>query len=206
MAESEDTWPLPNYNPGQPRHLHAVGVIAILFAQLERSIESLYQAEAWRKKMPDDLTNLYFYTLNEEKRIQAIGLIYGAYKKQHPQMHVLIDNLLEYFVWCRNCRNQIVHAENYPASFGGDPQTLYLTKRVGKQNPRSGYMRFTLPELRSIADKMRDGVVRSATIEIRLRYLGVASSDVPQPYRDIVQEPLPDILPVPRNLALDPRP
>ena len=206
MTESEDTWPMPKHNPGRPKHLHALGVIAVLFAQLERSIESLYRAEAWRRKMPDDLTNLYFYTLNEEKRIEAIRMIYKDYEKEHSQMHALIDNLLEYFVWCRNCRNQVLHAENYPASFGGDAETLYLIKRMGKQNPRSVYMRFTLSELRSIADKIRDGIVRSAIIEIRLRYLDAAPATVPPPYRDIVQEPLTEMLHIPPSLKLRPRP
>jgi hypothetical protein len=206
MVESQDTWPLPDYNPGQPKHLHAVGVIAVVFAQLERSVESLYHAEALRKKMPDDLTNLYFYTLNEEKRIQAIRQIYNGYNKIHPEIVALIGNLLDYFNWCRDCRNHILHAENYPAAFGGKSETLYLTKRIGKQNPRPGYIQFTLPTLRSIADRMRAGVVQSATIEIRLRYLGVPLADIRQPYLDIVREPFPQILPVPRNLKLNPQP
>jgi hypothetical protein len=205
MTESQDTWPLPSYNPGQPKHLHAVGVIAVVFAQLERSVESFYHAEAWRKKMPNELTNLYFYSLNEEKRIDAIRQIYTGYKK-HPEILALIGNLLDYFNWCRDCRNHILHSENYPAAFGGKSETLYLTKRIGKQNPRPGYIQFTLPRLRSIADKMRTAVVQSATIEIRLRYLGVPHSEIRQPYLDIVREPLPQTLCVPRNLRLTPRP
>jgi hypothetical protein len=205
MAESEDTWPLPKYNPGQANHLHALGVIAVEFAQLQRSVESLYHAEARRQKMPDELTNLFFYSLNEEKRIEAIRLIYSDYRK-HPEIVALISNLLDYFNWCRDCLNHILHAENYPASFGGDSETLYLTKRIGKQSPRSGYMQFTLPRLRSIADKIRAAVVQSATIEIRLRYLGVSVSGVPEPYRDIVRQPLPEMLSVPRNLKLNARP
>ena len=156
--------------------------------------------------MPDDLVNLYFYTLNEERRIEAIRIIYGDYEKKHPEIMALIHNLLDYFNWCRACRNHLLHAENYPATFGGDPEALYLTKRIGKQDPKSGYMRFTLPRLRSIADKMRAGVVQSATIEIRLRYLGVSPSELAQPYRDIVRQPLPQPLRTPRNVKLHPRP
>jgi hypothetical protein len=206
MSKSEDIWPLPRYNPGQAKHLHALGVIAVLFAQLERSVESLYHAEAERKKIPNDLINLYFYTLNEEKRIDAIRLIYADYKKKYPQMYALIGNLLDYFVWCRHSRNQVLHAENYPASFGGDPETLYLIERIGKQDPRSGYMRFKVEHLRSIADRIRDGVMQSATIEIRLRYLDVSPSMLPRPYREIVQEPFPDPLRVPKYLRLHPHP
>jgi hypothetical protein len=205
MAESEDMWPMPKYNPGQPKHLHALGVIALQFAQLERSVDSLYHAEARRKKMPDDLIDLYFYSLNEEKRIEAIRLIYAGYTA-HPHVIALVNNLLDYFNWCRDCRNKILHAERYPAAFGGDTQMLYLTKRIGKQKPESGYMKFSLDTLRLIADRMRAGIVQSATMDIRLRYLDVSSSKVRQPYRDIVQEPFPGKLRVPNSLELDRQP
>jgi hypothetical protein len=205
MTESEDTWPSPEYSPGSPKHLHAVGVIAITFAQLERSIESHYHAEARRQGVPDGLIDLYFYSMNEEKRIEAIRVLFQRYKA-HPEVIALIGNLLEYFKWCRNCRNQILHAENYPAGFGEDPEMLYLIKRIGKQSPKSGYMKFTVPTLRSIADKIRAGVVQSATIEIHLRYLGVPITDVREPYLAIVREPLPSKLQVPRYLELSQRP
>jgi hypothetical protein len=205
MAESEDTWPMPKYNPGQPKHLHALGVIAVQFAQLERSVESLYHAEAWRKKLPDELIDLYFYSLNEEKRIEAIRIIYSGHTR-HPHVIESVGNLLDYFNWCRDCRNKILHAERYPAAFGGNPERLYLTKRIGKRNPKPGYMQFTLPRLRFIADKMRDGVVQSATIDIRLRYLDEPLSKIRQPYLNILREPWPQRLLVPPRLKLRPSP
>ncbi len=38
VTESDDIWPLPTYNPGSQKHLHALGVIAVTFAALERNI------------------------------------------------------------------------------------------------------------------------------------------------------------------------
>jgi hypothetical protein len=102
---------------------------------------------------------------------------------------VLIENQLDYFEWCRNCRNQILHAERYPAMFGGDRDTLYLTKRVGKQSPQSGYMKFRLPRLRFISDKIRDGVVRAAEMHLRLRFRGKQVDSLPEHLQHFVRPP-----------------
>jgi hypothetical protein len=122
-AKELDNWPT-DYNPGDRRHLRALGVIAIQFASLERSLEILYRNAAERQKLPDDLIDLYFFSLNEEKRIQAVRSIFAAYEKD-TKILALVENLLAYFHWCRNCRNQILHAERYPPAFGGKPDTLY---------------------------------------------------------------------------------
>jgi hypothetical protein len=154
MSERDDNWPLPHYNPGSHMHLHALGVIAVTYASLERSVDALYVNKARRQKMQDELVDLYYFSLNEEKRIEAVRAVFRKYEKKQ-EVVVLVENLLDYFQWCRNCRNQILHAEQYPPSFGGDPETLYLIKRVGKQSPKSGHMKFKLSRLRFIADKIR---------------------------------------------------
>jgi len=123
MVESEDTWPMPEYNPGSPKHLHALGVIAIQFASLERSIDILYLNKALNQKLPQDLVELYYFTINEEKRIEAVRSVFKKYEK-NPLVKNLVENLLEYFQWCRNCRNQILHAERYPPALGGDKDML----------------------------------------------------------------------------------
>jgi hypothetical protein len=205
MADSEDTWPLPDYNPGSRLHLHALGVIAVQFAQFERTLEALYSSGARREKMPEALIDLYYFSLNEEKRIEAIRALFNTYEK-NPMAKAYVENLLDYFQWCRNCRNQILHAEPYPAMFGGNPDTLYLTKRVGKQSPKSGYMKFKLPQLRSIADKIRAGVVQSAILNLHLRYRDQSLDAIPARFQAYKREPLPQILHVPRHLKLSPKP
>jgi hypothetical protein len=204
MAESEDTWPQPHYNPGRPKHLHALGVIAIQYASLERSVDILYLSKALRQTLPQDLVELYYYSLNEEKRIEAVRLIFKAYEED-LKVIAAIENLLEYFQWCRNCRNQILHAEQYPAAFGGDKNTLYLTKRVGKQSPKSGYLKFELQTLRSIADQIRAGVAQAAELHLYLRFRGQSPSEIPRFYREFPAS-LPEKLSVPKNLTLSSTP
>jgi hypothetical protein len=204
-ANDEDTWPIPRYNPGRSKHLHALGVIAVTFASFERSVDFLYVNLAREQHMPKELFSLYYFSLNEEKRIEAIRLVFKTFEK-NTEVIALIENLLDYFQWCRNCRNQILHAEQYPPMFGGEPDTLYLTKRVGKRSPQTGYMKFKLSKLRFIADKVREGVVRCAEMHIYFRFRGRPLNAVPAELRAYVREPLPQILRIPRHLRLTPSP
>ena len=204
MADSEDKWP-QHYNPGDPKHLHALGVIAITFASLERNLDLHFLVMAKRKKMPRRLSFLYYFNLNEEKRIEAIRMIFEEYEKDKAVV-ALMENLLDYFRWCRDCRNQLLHAERYPPSFGGDRGLLYLTKRIGKQSPKPGYIKISLERLRFIADKMREGIVRSAEMHIYFRYRNLPREKIPEMYHPCVFDPLPEKLHVPETLKLSPRP
>lgn len=205
MDDPEDTWPLPKYNAGLPKHLHALGVISIIFAQLERSIDFLYAFHPRQQKLPDALINLYYYNLNEEKRIGAVREVFKTYEKS-TAVKAAVNNLMDYFQWCRDTRNQLLHAEQYPALFGGNPEMLYLTKRIGKQTPKTGHMAFTLERLRSIADKMRAGVSQSGQIHIHLRVRDVPIEKIEVSLRAYKHESLPQILRVPRSLKLSPNP
>jgi hypothetical protein len=55
-------------------------------------------------------------------------------------------------------------------SFGADPNVFYLTKRAGKRDYSSKHMALDLQTLRSTAEHMRAGIIRSAEINIHVRY------------------------------------
>jgi hypothetical protein len=138
--------------------------------------------------------------LNEEKRIQAVREVFRKYEA-NPAMVKSVENLLNYFQWCRNTRNQLLHAEHYPAAFGGERDTLHLIKRLGKQSPEPGYMKFRLAQLRTIADQMRAGLVQSAELNIHLRFRDAPANKVPRAAADVL-EALPPELRIPPNLEL----
>lgn len=117
-----------------------------------------------------------------------------------------MKNLLQYFHWCRDARNKLVHAEYYPASFGGNPALLYLIKRVDKRSQQSGYMKLSVGYLRTIADQIRAGIVQSARIGIYLRIRGVSPEKVDRQLRQYAGEPLPKLLIVPTPLRLTLKP
>lgn len=117
-------------------------------------------------------------------------------------MKAAIENLLKYFQWCKHTRDQILRADQYPAMFGGKPELLYLTKRLGKKSPKSGHMAFKLEELRSIAEKMRAGIVQSAEIHIHLRVCDIPEAKIEHSLRAYKNKPLSSPLPIPPPLVL----
>lgn len=200
-----DSWPAPEYGVGQHQHVHAIGVISLLTAQFERSVDS-FHAHHWREQnAPDDLIDLYYYSLNEEKRLEAIRAAFEQFEAD-PAVKEAIKNLVLYFHWCRDARNKLLHAEPYPSSLGGDPQLLYLIKRIDKRSRQSGYMKLSVAYLRSIAGKIRVGIVQSARISIYLRTRGLPLEKIDKQLRAYAGEPLPEPLSVPQPLRLNLKP
>ena len=205
MISSDDNWPLPKYNPGSSKHLHALGVIAVTYAGFQRSVDNLYAFHPRQQKMPDELIDLYYFTLSEDKRIDAVHSVFKTYEKDDDVV-AAVKNVLDYFKWCKRTRDQILHAERYPASFGGDPDTLYLIKRVGRRSAKSGHMALKLNELRSIADKMRVGIVQSASIHIHLRVRDTPIDKIELGLRPYKDKSLPQALNIPAHLKLSATP
>jgi hypothetical protein len=201
MADPEDTWPLPVYNPGSTKHLHALGVIAICYASFQAGMDELYKFHLRKQNIPDRLINLHYFSLNEEKRISALKTIFEEYEKDSAVLNV-VQNLSEYFYWCKNCRDQLLHAEQYPPLFGGAPDHLYLSKRVGKENPSQGYVALSLLKIRDIADKIQAGRLQCARVRIHIRFRDRQGSKITATNRFDLHEPLPEILRVPKPLKL----
>ena len=111
-----------------------------------------------------------------------------------------MDNLVDYFDWCQNCRNQLLHAAKYPALFH-EKDTMYLTKRKRKGSSKYGYIKLTLQEIRDIAEKVRAGVVQCADLSIYLRHEGVPRHKINAVYWPYT-ESLPAMLIVPKPLEL----
>jgi hypothetical protein len=203
MNDPEDTWPLPEYNPGAPRHLHALGVIAVTYASFERSIDSLYTFHPSNQNSQKGQSK--YLGMNVAKRIKAVRETFERFENE-TAVRSAVDNLLDYFDQCNRNRNELMHAEQYPAMFGGEPETLYLIKRSDKRSSGSVYMKFKLSELRSIADYMRTGVVQSAEIHIYLRFRGMPEKDIQDNLRVYVRRGPPQPLVVPSPLHLPHKP
>jgi hypothetical protein len=73
-----DEWPLPAYDCGSPKHLHAIGVIANRFNALERGMFDLYLLYT-QGRLTRELSEFFFLALNERTRTQAL-------EKAHLQM------------------------------------------------------------------------------------------------------------------------
>jgi hypothetical protein len=187
--EIEDIWPLPHYNPGGRLHLHALGVIDITYASFGQSIERLY---SWSDRAD---------YLQQNSKDRSHYLI-EKFRDQEPGLVKPVRNIVEYFDVCTWNRNQLLHAERYPAAFGGDGQSLYLTKPSAKGGDENRYFKIELSELRLIADQMHAGFVKCADVHIYRRFGSWPESVVPRNYKPYVSSGPPTPILLPQKLIL----
>jgi hypothetical protein len=205
MSDPEDNWPLPNYSAGPPKHLHAFGVISTVYNAFEEGMFLLYRHHLDLFKVPYELSEFFYLSLNDNQRLVAIQKVFYECDKD-PLTISAVENLIEYFRWCWDVRNKLAHAEHYPAALGGKPGKWHLTKRMSKRNPDRGYMEFELATIRDMADKIELGKKHCARLRIYLRVRDVPESQLPPDYKAYVDEPLPERLDLPDSLEISPRP
>jgi hypothetical protein len=136
--------------------------------------------------------------LSEDNRSCAIKDIF---KDDNPGVVDAIGNIVKYFDWSRTCRNTLLHAESYPPGLVPFPDGAFgLTKRLKKGSREYGYMALTLQDLRSVADRMREGIVQCAKIDLFVRYRDRPEA-LPEKYREHARS-LPPKLPIPKPIVL----
>jgi len=207
MSDTDDKWPLPDYNPGPPKHLHAIGVISMNYNAYERAIYSLYTFHLYRKDVPAQIIEHYFFNLSERLQLDAIRQVFLGYERSKKVLAVLESNL-KYFDWCWHVRNSVLHSYRHQ-SLIGDPEgsdSIQLVKRRGKKSAAMGYKRFTLKDLRQFADQIREGQIHCLLLYIHLRQRGRPQSKWTDPLRRHGPQPLPGILVTPEYLTLEDHP
>jgi hypothetical protein len=205
--QEDDTWPLPHYNPGSRGHLHALGVISITFANFQASIDSHYWQCAAFVGQSLDQAESEFFKLSEEGRIKATKVLIRRLDTD-VELIKSVDNVLDFYNWCRKCRNIIVHSERYPPAFGGKEDELHMIKwtRPSLRKPSEPqYVKFTVSQLRGIADNFRVGVKQSAELHMHIRYRGAPIEKVPDLYKPYASKP-PRPLKIPHALKTSNRP
>ncbi len=199
MADPDDKW--PKYNHAKHNHLHAIGVIAHSYNSFEEGMFSLYRHHLCLLKVRQKLIEVFYLSLNEQQRLAAIKVTFSECEKAEARK--VADSLVDYFAWCWDVRNKLIHAELYPASFGANLENLHLMKRLGKKTMDRGYLELELQTIRDLADKIEHGIRQCAGFQIWLRVRDGDKSSWLKPFAD---EPLPEILVVPAPLELSLRP
>jgi|HubBroStandDraft_6_1064221.scaffolds.fasta_scaffold807202_1 hypothetical protein len=193
MSPDEDTWPLPDYNPGPtPKQLHALGVLSLNYVKFQGHMDALYFLKASAG------AEAHYYGLTEDKRSSAIK---DAYKDADRDVAEAINNLVSLFDWSRHCRNNLLHAESYPSAYRRSRDNVFtLTKRAKKASRQQGYMTLNLRQVRAIADDMWQGALQCAKVSLFLRYAG-RPDELPDKHRRYAYA-LPPKLIIPRRMRL----
>ena len=154
MTDSKDNW--PEYNPGNRKHIHAIGILANSYNEFESGLLVLYRHHLKRIGLPDDLVDMNYLNLPEERRPRAIKAVFAKYESD-DKIKSLIGDLNAYFSWCWDVRNKLLHSVSTPAFFVAAADYIYLTKRIDKKSPEKLSISLSLPRLRELADAVEIG-------------------------------------------------
>jgi hypothetical protein len=182
---SEDDWP-GYYGRDYRKHLHALGVVAISFATFQASLDTLYLRRAELLGLPEDFAKLCYYSLNDDKRLVVLKSIFS---EESPRIISRIDNIVEFFQWCKDCRNNLLHAEPYPPGPSAIPHRLYLKKKVSRASAKDAYIKLSLQSVRLIADLIRSGSVQADHILLHLQYRDTPRESLPPSMRGLSRCP-----------------
>jgi hypothetical protein len=199
IPTSDDKWPEFTFSPGPEKCLHAIGVISACYNSFERILFHIYLHHLDRKKFPRRLCELYYLSLAEDHRTEAIKYVFQTLEK-NKKIKETIDNLLKYFRWCWSVRNLILHAETYPTLLL-DANDLNVVKRKAKRSSELEYHSFTLAKLRNYAEQIEIGRLQAAKINLHLRYQATPVKRRSAALRAHGYEPLPRILRIPDPLV-----
>jgi hypothetical protein len=208
MTGTDDNWP-PDYSPQWRRHIHAIGVIALRFSRFEACLYDLY-IYIYIRLSQEHNTSLAeieesYASLNDKKRASIIRRRASEFARDKT-ISDSVNNLMDYFEWCRSSRNLIIHSELYPKSFDRKYDLLHLTKPTSKQDPTPGYASLSVRKCRYIADRIEKGVQKSAEIRLRIRFLGLPQEKVHPLAWDCVSVTTLRKLRIPRIMTLMERP
>jgi hypothetical protein len=90
MSSVEDAWPLPKYDNGPPKHVHAIRRDRACLRHAAKRNGPVVPEQArseWAEK--------YYYLLNEEKRSDAIKEVF---KNADPGVVEAIGNIVKYSI------------------------------------------------------------------------------------------------------------
>jgi hypothetical protein len=120
------------------------------------------------------------------------------------KVRALIDNLVDYFSFCWDARNKILHGYVYPTLIANQRE-LQLVTQAKKSRMRT-YLNLDLPTIRELADCMAVGRLQAANIAIYLSFRDTPPSRRPLWLRMAGRQPLPKILHTPKHLVKLERP
>lgn len=191
----------PHYQVGPSEHLHAVGVLSAVFNAYEDEFFDLYLHKANLRSVPYEVTSKAYFPLPEHQRLELVQTVFHACESDTRVLE-LIDNLVDHFNWCSKVRNNVIHAQHYPSPWFSREPRLSLIKRQSKRNPVFRYGFFSLEEVRSFADKMREGFDQCIRLLIWLKVRDIGVPKLPKGYEQFEKDPLPSILAIPAAVEL----
>jgi len=136
------------YNPSLRDHMHALGVIAANYNELEGEFYNLF----WVTSERFDVAKLVFSKLNNAERMEVA---LKTCEREPKQMQEHYRSFISAFGICNENRNLLMHSRAHNASSRELPVShLTLAKPMKKTPDQNNFINLDVDELRNVADDM----------------------------------------------------
>ncbi|CAN5369612.1 hypothetical protein BH10PSE10_BH10PSE10_08210 [soil metagenome] len=189
------------YNPSLYQHMHALGVIAANYNDLEGEFYKLFWLTFHEHRI--DLAKLVFSKLNNAERIEAA--LRFIEKEPHADFRERFECFINGYAISTENRNNLMHSRAHNASAkDGMITALTLAKSLKADLDEQHFVTLELSELRGVADDMAN--LASFGWNLLLwRVAQYTGGSIPRVGGDPLVPTLPDKFPKLRKLILAPQ-
>jgi hypothetical protein len=196
MPDDSDNWPAPRYDIGQPKHIHALGVAAVMYNQLEFSLFCLLMDYTG---MSSETTQWLFANTNNNLRLELLKR--SAPEKEYDAAtlkHVL--HFADCFDICAENRNILMHSMVQRAD---DDAVLNFAKSSRNNPTKVNRLHLRLGDIRRVADEIASSCTYGMRLHTFFIFRHAKRSDASKIPQDVLTwlSTLPDTLPLPNRLS-----
>jgi hypothetical protein len=187
------------YNPNLKDHMHALGVIAANYNELEGNFYRLFFLTLGKIQVG----KMVFSKLNNAERIE-IALKMAEYEK--PEFRDRYEHFISGYGTSTENRNILLHSKAHNA-WPRDISVSHLTlaKPSKKSFDENNFISLDLSELRSVADDLAALKMFGSGL-FYWRFASLTGGVITWDSGETATPPLPEKPPAPRRLALSPQP
>jgi hypothetical protein len=192
----------PSYATLPPDYVHAIGIISLNYNAYEESLFGLFRIHLERRGLTRNLTEFLYGALNRPDQMGSLQKIFETYEPDHAVTAAVL-HVLKHFQWTFESRNLVMHSVADFITNELELPTAEFRKRSSKDFSKLNLLKFSLSELRTIADEIHKGHEFLKGVYI---YVANREDVLPALTRAFVNlngpPTLPQIFPVPAPIAV----
>ena len=165
MADGPDIWPKPHYEVGQPKHVHALGVVAAQYNGLESSLLALLYDYTG---LSAETTQWLFSHTSNNVRLELLKRCVNE-RESDPYMKNYVLHFADWFDVCSANRNVLMHSIVSVT----DEATLNFTKSSRNDPRKINAVDLSIEDIRRVADDIT--VAEGMGLRLHTRFISTKS-------------------------------
>ncbi len=159
MTDDSDNWPLPRYDIGQSKHIHALGVVATLYNQMEFSLFCLLMDYT---KLSSETTQWLIANISNNLRLELLRRCVGE-NESDPTTKDHVHHYAACFDICTENRNFLMHSMS---SKPNDNASLSFMKASRNDPKKVNHINLCLEDIRCVADDIANTMTFGGLLHI----------------------------------------